>query len=714
MFKLFEFDEEESNEWISWSSSPSSSSSSSLSVKHHFPHLRFTNKLLHDDTILQHEEEDGHAKRTFNLVVALPKDVWTEIFSFLSTHEKLTQHVFICKPLNDCIYQSITSLKLIGIEASKESIMAQQTMTRNAYSEDDKWLMMPYVTPSPSTTSNALSQSVVTSHSQSRSLSYASRMSSLRRMKQSTQVPSSTSSSSLTSLSDVFKNELILNQNPLVRILEPFSKLTHLSIEFSKALTGEALSLILNKFSHLESLSLIHCNELKFIHITFPMAVCSHLKKLEIRDCRNIQEYCGGLKIDCHLLKYLTITSTPCVNDRFLSNLIERNASTLQHISLFGLHDFSHLCMGKRMSELVQLSLERCKNFSKFHLPIKQVCTVFPALVDLDLSYTQFNDESFKSLTHEQRLDHLQVLTLEGCKQLKKPTVGVCKSLHTMNFDLCSDLEAVTIPSGHCPSLRNLSMNNTRMNDKSLERIFNANNHRGVSIEDYQNGLVSPPISKLSAKKCKLIFNPKITSYHLEELDLNGCFNCSSVKVVDLSKQSLKKLNLGWTKISDDDLNKIVTTCPSLTELSLNTCDNLVNPHIESQSLKKISFTGAHFLHNPVFKCDKLQQVDFRNCDNLESPTLVRKKRSKTQERAGYNVVRRLNFDECLPATSNSSDCSPSTVMQKHTPILEAQDDDNDYCPSPNMLHPKMKVIEEDEDNSADHDIYPRSRILAQ
>nr|CAG4719014.1 unnamed protein product [Naegleria fowleri] len=700
MFKLFEFDEEDSHEWSSSNSSFSSfSSSSSSSLIKSIPHKRSNKWSTPHVTLQQDEVEYGHEEENsrINLLFALPKDVWTEIFSFLSTHEKLTQHVFICKSLYSCVYQSITSLKLIGIEATKESTTAQQLTARNAYSDDDKWLMMPDVSPSPSTS--------VTSNSQAKSLSYASRVSSLRRMKQSRHDMCSSSSSNLTSLSDVYKNEQLLNENPLVRILEPFSKLTHLSIEFSKALTGEVLSLILNKFSHLESLSLIHCNELKFIHITFPMEVCSHLRKLEIRDCRNIQEYSGGIKIDCHLLKHLTITSTPCVQDRFLSDLIERNASSLETISIFGLNDFSNLCMGKRMSKLESLSLQRCKNFSKFHLPIKQVCTVFPVLKELDLSHTKFNDNSFKALTHEQRLDRLQVLTLEGCKQLKKPTFGVCKSLHTMIFDLCIDLEDVTIPSGHCPSLRNLSVNNTRINDKALERIFNFGNNRGIPIEEYQNGLASPPISKLSAKKCKSIFNPKITSYHLEELDLNGCFNCSSVKVVDLSKQSLKKMNLGWTKISDEDLNRIVTTCPSLTELSLNTCDNLVNPHIESQSLRKISFTGAHFLHNPVFKfCDKLQHIDFRNCDNLESPTLVRKKRVKTQERISYNVARRLNFDECLPSASNNrsnaSQSSSSTPMQKHTPILETQEDDNDYCPSPNMLHPKMKVIEEEDDLS--------------
>ncbi|EFC45954.1 predicted protein [Naegleria gruberi] len=615
---------------------------------------------------------------TINSFSSLPEDLWIEIFSFFPTSEKLLNLILISKQLQSPIYKSIKSLKLLGIDnnTTTTSCNNNNTVNRVAYSEDDKWLMSPISTYNKPALRN---------------LSYASRMSTMRRLNKLNNTNNNTnnttnnnsmsntntntttrlhSSSVPSSLNDLYyQPEEEEEINPLIKLLTPFSKITELSLEFCKALDSKTLCKILEKFTHLEILTIIHCSSLYSIKIEYPMQVCKNLKRLEIRDCRSIQECSGGIKLDCYLLEHLNITSTPCINERFISNLIDRNSNTLKTINLFNLLDFSNISISKKMINLNKINLQRCKNFKQFHLPIKQVCNVLPKLEELDLSYTNINDDSIKSLTNEQKLDQLKELKLENCKNLIKPIIGNCQMLTSISFDFCSYLEDVNIPSNNCPSLDKLSLNYTKINDKSIERIFNL----PQPFIGFNELKTPPPITKLSAKKCKLIYNPKITSYSLEDLDLHGCYNISSLSLIDLSKKSLKRVNLGWTKIDDDNLTKIVETCPSIRELSVNTCDNLINPTIQSNSLQFISFQGAHHLQNPILKCSSLKHVDLRNCDNLESPTLIKRKKKKIHHFSSFNlndnnlndnlnenrnddniyqVRRRLNFDDFIDSST--------------------------------------------------------------
>jgi len=741
MFKLFEFDEEESNEWGSFHFSPSSSAASSSNCsRSHLngvqPHSNLTAQLfgLSIESPTKSTEDCDPSNLSLlsyepalSPLLNLSEDVWVEIFSFFSTREKLQDLVFVGKIFHSSLYKSIHSLKLLGIDTYKQqptqnttlpsqnqhkkpslstsvSSSASSLSSNSGHDDDDNWLMMGRSNASTegfldsrgddedNSSSSYTPIQPITMRRINTTRLYSSSLTrrNLTSKPASTQPTTDTSTKNqVKSLNDLYELDQKPLSNPIVDILNPFAKLSHLSIEFCKVLDGNALTSILQQFSHLETLNIVHCFELKFIHITYPMLACKKLKTLQIKDCRNIDEYAGGLKVDCHSLTHLEISSTPCVSNRLITDIMERNSNTLQSLNLFGINSLFELSIGKKMSVLTNLTIKRCKNFSKFHVPIKQVCLVFPQLLDMDLSLTSVSDQAMKILTTEQRLQSLKILRLEGCKMLKNPTFGTCPNLETVILDSSSDLEGINFPPNSCPALNTLSVNYTKINDKALEKIFNVT--KGMSVEEYEISGYVPPIRKLSAKKCKSLHNPKITSYHLEELDLHGCYNCHAPTVVDLSKNNMKKLNLNWTKISDDDLKKIVTQCPSLTELSLHTCDNLVNPTIESNTLQKISFTGAHFLQSPVFKCEQLQHVDFNNCEKLESPTIVKKKVSTSH----YNVRRRLDFEVYADhAPSHAHEAFMQDVA--HVSPIKNMCESHQECPSPSVLHPKMKVVEEE------------------
>ncbi|KAL9654198.1 hypothetical protein ABK040_000780 [Willaertia magna] len=640
----------------------------------------------------------------------LSNDIWIEIFSFFTTFEKLNNLILISKRLQFPIYQSILKLQLTGIESLQNNLQNNNTTT-------------------------------VTKRNRT-----------LRRR--------TNSNPNLQSFSQLEENKIQLfvkdyKNNILYKILEPFPCLYELHFEFCKVLNGTILQLILEKFIYLKKLIIVHCNELKEIKIEN----CKNLIHLEIRDCKQLQQL---QNINCTQLISLNLSNCNGLTNQFISNLLEKNCNTLQYVNLSGILNLNEISICKTMNALLYFTMKRCKNFNNFNFPLKNT---FPNLLELDLSSTGINDQTLQKLTTEQSLQKLHTLFLEGCKSLKKPILGPLQNLQKLSLDLSTELQSLQIPPNHCPNLTYLSLSNTNITDQAIEKILQNNylqydfndltentTFGGNNGENFINGNVVggnngvAPIRKLILKKCRMIQNPTIFSNVLEELDLHGCYNCNSPKILKKCN-SLQKLNLGWTRVTDEELQNVLNSCPKINELNCNTCDLLQNPMIISNNLQAISFQGAHELQNPIFKCKSLKSLDFTNCTKLENPTLFifskklekekkaksrmsflgDKEKSKSTSELFSKACRKLNFDEepvdlkenNLTVASNSSGNSGnsggesnnvvmSTTTTTTTTIEEEEENDNKNDNNglfdnvfldgikPMVIHPKLKVLIED------------------
>lgn len=107
----------------------------------------------------------------------------------------------------------------------------------------------------------------------------------------------------------------------------------------------------------------------------------------------------------------------------------------------------------------------------------------------------------------------------------------------------------------------------------------------------------------------------------LEKIDLFGSKLCN----YKIASKTLKKLNLGWTSINDDQLTFIIEHCPLLEELCLASCKNLKTFNIVSNKLKTldVGFTSINDeqLTYTIEHCPLLEKLDLMGT-NLQHPII--------------------------------------------------------------------------------------------
>lgn len=371
-------------------------------------------------------------------------------------------------------------------------------------------------------------------------------------------------------------------------ILSRFPSLRELELSFCKTLTDQSMSWILERYAKLVKLCVVHCTNLKILDI--PSHQATELEHLEITGNK-----LNKASISCTRLEYLDASGTCGFSDEDILLLLSRN-NQLRTVLLKRIPQLSSL-IGMSSRNLETLCLERCKNLKE--LSFKHV----PSLRVLDLSFTRIDDPTLSSLMGSDQLDKwsLSEIKLDGCKSLRNPFIHN-RSIKNISFDFCSNLER---PKLECASLKRLSINHTNVVDHALESIIKHN--EGITCLFARNNL--------------RIVRPKIRAaeHHcIEEIDFRGCHWMESIHFpATASPMRLQRMDLSYTRISDDTIKPVTRDCFALRDLSLCTCDYLIDPVIESESIERLDFSGAHALNSPSIRCSNITEMHVENCHNL-------------------------------------------------------------------------------------------------
>jgi hypothetical protein len=365
--------------------------------------------------------------------------------------------------------------------------------------------------------------------------------------------------------------------------------LRELELSFCKTLTNEVLSWILDRYIKLRKFSLTHCANLTEVTV-----VGGEIVHLEVVDSTFISK----LKIGCTRLEYLNLSGCSGFTEEDITSILSKN-NNLTNLNLRRVQQLTTLSAIASRS-LQVMTLDRCKNLKELRF------THAPALQSLDISHTAIDDHMLYQIMNHEQLNQwsmIKEVKLEGCKSLKAPVIEN-QSVEKITFDFCSSLER---PHLDCPSLELLSMSHTNVVDHALEYAVR-NNERLKSLQARNNmRIVKPKI-------------PASENHSIEELDLRGCHWLESVQIpAAASPARLTRIDLSLTRINDDTIRPVMRDCFALRDLSLKTCDFLVAPVIESESIETIDLSGSHALSSPSFRCSKVKEVRVENCKNLEA-----------------------------------------------------------------------------------------------
>jgi hypothetical protein len=369
-------------------------------------------------------------------------------------------------------------------------------------------------------------------------------------------------------------------------ILSNFPCLKKLELAFCKSLTNDVMAWILDKYTKLINLTIIHC-----VNLTELIIPDNNLVHLEVKDSNHINK----VSITCTRLEYLNLSGCSGFTHDNVDELLRFN----NKLKTVVLRRVNHLLSLNDLyaRNLESLSLERCKNLKSINFKF------VPVLRFLDVSYTSICDHDVYLLMENLNVwNAIQEIKFDGCKLLRAPVINN-SSVKKLSFDFCANLER---PSLETPALQWLSMNHTNVVDHALESAIRYNEK----------------IITLHARNNLRIVRPKIPAtqnHNIEELDLRGCHWMESIDFPTIASPTrLRKMDLSWTRISDETLYPITRDCVALRDLFLRTCDFLVDPFIESQSIEMLDLTGAHALTSPIIRCSNMKEMRVENCTNLD------------------------------------------------------------------------------------------------
>ncbi len=343
---------------------------------------------------------------------------------------------------------------------------------------------------------------------------------------------------------------------------------------------------MMERYVKLKKLSVIHCSNLTDVDVT-----CEELTHLEITNSK----YINKVSIRCTKLELLNLSGCSGFLEADVVELIRTN-NNLSVLNLCRVEQITAL-ENIKSRKLQSLCLDRCKNLSKLcfeHAPL---------LESLDISHTKVDDHTLYQMMNEQLDQWLRIkdVKMNGCQALRAPVISN-RSVQKLSFDFCSAMER---PNLECPKLQELSMNYTHIVDNALESIVRHNEH----------------ITNLHARNNMRIVRPKIpadSQHKMEELDLRGCHWLEDIRFTASSSPArLSKMDLSYTRMSDDTIRSVTNNCVGLRDLSLQTCDFLVDPVLESNSLEVLNCKGAHALRSPSIKCARIRDINVENCKNL-------------------------------------------------------------------------------------------------
>lgn len=279
-------------------------------------------------------------------------------------------------------------------------------------------------------------------------------------------------------------------------------------------------------------------------------------------------------------VEHLTLVNCNDITDAAITNIA--NLENLKDLSLKNCNISSNgINIIRQTEKLTSLNLSGASLSSD---DIDKL-SLSSTLENIDLSLTAVTNQDIETLCDKLPLKSIDLFfcpdigndALEACAQ--------CKTLEEANFASCAGITDEGVATlTQSTSLKKLSFANCdRLSDTSLSQIA-----------------TMPNLQELDVSNCKITdatlnaLTPQITS-----LSISRCDNITSNGFEALSKTHIQTLDLSYTNITDEDLQKLVENS-SLTHLSLKGCNSL-------------SENAVEILKNAKY----LRKCDVSECENI-------------------------------------------------------------------------------------------------
>eukprot|EP00744_Colponema_vietnamica_P004502 GILI01006712.1.p1 GENE.GILI01006712.1~~GILI01006712.1.p1 ORF type:complete len:552 (+),score=128.49 GILI01006712.1:38-1657(+) len=362
----------------------------------------------------------------------------------------------------------------------------------------------------------------------------------------------------------------------------------------------------------LESLTLYHCAPLNKFSLACPCLVSLTLKQMPLSDL-DLQ----NILSNAPSLQHLSIEA--CGNIRTLGESAEEEATDKMAWELPCLKSLS-LVQGQFRTRATVRMLERCLNLEKLEISkfrqLNRIPIYLPKLVHLDFSRAngvpllQCPDLQYLNLSGTSMNDEQLDSTLSSCPSLRRLILREAYQV----------TPAFVFPA--LPHLTVLDVSKSAIGDEALRRL----------------GTTSPHLESLNIEWCDSLGTPTVLLPCLRFL--NACYTTADdnffqsvfvnspllesliadhafLETLGFSSVHLRVLDVGSTRISDEQINPLVANCPNLQILRADGCNSLENIHFTSPSLRSVSMSRCTSMRQCILQCPLLLQLNLLGCNVL-------------------------------------------------------------------------------------------------
>lgn len=148
------------------------------------------------------------------------------------------------------------------------------------------------------------------------------------------------------------------------------------------------------------------------------------------------------------------------------------------------------------------------------------------------------------------------------------------------------------------------------------------------------------------------LISPQINLKDLTILNLNYCSRLQNIRFIEPTGSNLVELNLNATDVNDENLKKIISILPKLKVLMLQSCQQLIEPIIKSETLEEIDMSYCSQLTKPTIECPNCRQLYLRETkisDSALSENILKNVRNSIEKMllSGCNQLKDPVVSEC-------------------------------------------------------------------
>ncbi len=250
-----------------------------------------------------------------------------------------------------------------------------------------------------------------------------------------------------------------------------------------------------------------------------------------------------------------------------------------------------------------------------------------PSFQQANLSLSNINGVSLRRFLFE-KSDEIEELNLSGCINLQNASFDGLEMSKLRSLDLSYILlrPSVNLPiaainqliAAGKNTLESIKLPHSMINDSVLQALEEIKSLKSLTLNLFFSDISINNLDKILKKATSL-----------ETLKLSSCNNLIGDLLEDLNLSLLKSLDLSYSNISDNNLDKILKKATSLETLKLSSCNNLIGDLLEDLNLsllKSLDLSYSNISDNNLDKILKkatsLETLKLSSCNNLTGDLL--------------------------------------------------------------------------------------------